>query len=91
MHFGVEKYIVAEMIHSERNPFMWWKEYQNDYKCLNILAKVFLSSPPSSVESERLFSFRGLVYTPKRNMLSANNGEQLMFLNYNLRLINMKY
>ncbi len=87
----VEKYISSEMIHSERNPLIWWKEYQKDYKYLNILAKVFLSSPPSSVESERLFSFGGLVYTPKRNRLSPNNGEQLMFLNYNLRLLNMKY
>ncbi len=70
MHFEVEKYIAAEMIHSERNPLMCWKEYQNDYKYLNILAKVFLSSPPSVVESERLFSFRGLVYAPKRNVIS---------------------
>ncbi len=64
VHFEVEKYIATEMIHSERNPLMWWKEYQNDYKYLNIFAKIFLSSPSSSVESERLFSFGGLVYTP---------------------------
>ncbi len=66
------------MIHSERKPLIWWKEYQKDYKYLNILTKVFLSSPPLSVESERLFSFGRLVYTPKRNRLSTNNGEQLM-------------
>ncbi len=52
VHLEVEKYISSEMIHSERNPLIWWKEYQKDYKYLNILAKVFLSSPPSSVESE---------------------------------------
>ena len=55
------------------------------------LAKRLLSAPPSSVESERLFSIGGNIYTPKRNRLTAEHGERLMFMNFNLRAFNFNY
>ena len=51
------------------------------------LAYKYLCSPPSTVESERLFSIGGNIYTPHRNRLSPDYGQKLMFLNYNLRLL----
>ena len=52
---------------------------------LSKLAARFLSAPPSSVESERLFSVGGQIYTPRRNRLAAETGKKLMFLNFNLK------
>lgn len=67
--------------------FKWWKIHQEKLPCLSILARKYLSCPPSSVESERVFSIGGNIYTPHRNRLSPEMGEMLMFLNYNLRLL----
>ena len=40
----------------------------------------YLSAPPSSVSSERLFSAAGRVYTENRNRLSPDTAEKLIFL-----------
>ena len=69
----------------------WWKVNCTRYPTLSKLAKRFLSAPPSSVESERLFSIGGNICTPKRNRLTAEHGQMLMFLNFNLRVIDFKY
>ena len=62
------------------------------FPCLSEMAQKYLSCPPSSVESERLFSIGGNIITSKRNRLGADNSEKLMFLNYNLRLFpELKY
>lgn len=67
--------------------FKWWNEHKILFPSLAVLARKFLSSPPSSVESERLFSIGGNIYTPHRARLNADMGEKLMFLNFNLRLL----
>ena len=66
-------------------PFTWWETNQLRLPKLSKLAARFLSAPPSSVESERLFSVGGQIYTPRRNRLAAETGKKLMFLNFNLK------
>ena len=73
------------------DPFMWWNENKDKYPHLSTLAKKYLSSPPSSVESERVFSIGGNVNTPKRNRLLPEMSESLIFLHYNLRILNYMY
>ena len=73
------------------NPLMWWKTNKQQYPNLASLAPKFLSAPPSSVESERLFSIGGNIITSKRGRLTAEHGERLMFLNFNLRAFNFEY
>ena len=75
----------------ETDPLVWWKENENQYPKIAKWAKRLLGAPPSSVESERLFSIEGNIYTPKRNRLTAENGETLMLLNFNLRAFNFDY
>jgi hypothetical protein len=49
---------------------------------LKQLAQRFLCPPPSSIESERLFSQLKMIYTDKRNSLSGEHAEQQLFLRY---------
>ena len=79
-------YKKMKILPKQENPFNWWKENQKIFPCLSIVAQKYLCCPPSSVESERVFSVGGNIYTAKRNRLKPEMGEKLIFLNYNLRL-----
>ncbi|KAF2361374.1 Major facilitator superfamily [Trinorchestia longiramus] len=50
-----------EMLTKEENPFMWWHENKPRFSLLSVLASKYLLAPPSSVESERIFS---VVHSP---------------------------
>ena len=66
----------------------WWSIMKDKMPKLAILANKYLCAPPSSVESERLFSIGGRVYTPLRNRLKPENGEMLMMLCHKIRHFN---
>lgn len=87
----IAKYMAMDKVQREANPLQWWGDNMIVLTSLAPLAKKYLSSPPSSIESERLFSIGGNIYSPHRNRLTASNGEMLMFLNYNLRMFNFSY
>ena len=59
------------------------------YSCKN--SRKYLSIPPVSVPSERLFSTAGQIATDTRNRLDADKIEMLLFLNKNLKCFNFKY
>jgi len=61
------------------------RKLKNIYTHLVRLARRYLSAPPSSVFSERLFSEAGNLYEQKRNRLLPKTGEKLLFLHYNLK------
>ena len=69
----------------EGDPVIWWKTHKDRLPKLAILANKYLCAPPSSVESERLFSVGGRIYTPLRSRLTPKNGEILMTLSHNIR------
>ena len=73
------------------DPVQWWKVNNSSFSYMSCLVKKYLCAPPSSVESERLFSVGGSIYSPKRNRMTADTGEMLMFLHYNLRALGFKY
>lgn len=87
----LDHYVALPLLARSDDPFQWWKKTQETLPRLSKLASKYLSAPPSSVESERLFSTGGNVYEPTRNRLCPENGETLMFLHYNLRVLNFKY
>jgi hypothetical protein len=70
------------------NSLLWWKANQSKYHHLSILARSYLSCPPTSVPSERLFSGAGLIYDEKRNRLHGETAEKWLFLKYSLPYIN---
>ena len=73
------------------SPFKWWSIIRHMTPHLGKLATKYLCSPPSSVESERLFSIAGLIYTHKRSKLLPENGERLMFINHNIKHFDYNY
>lgn len=87
LHQEINKYISLPTLTSEDNdiPFNWWKNTTNSFMNLKKLAIKYLSAPPSSVESERIFRTGGNIYEATRNRLSPENGELLMFCHFNLR------
>jgi len=71
-------------------PYKWWGAYQKfqSTACeskLILLAKRVLSAAPSSVMSERLFSVTGNIYEARRSRLLPEHGEQIAFLNFNMK------
>ena len=88
----IEKYKSITKLDEKEDPMKWWKDNSIIFPCLSILAQKYLSCPPSSVESERVFSGGGNIYTPNRNRIIPEMGERLMFLHFNLRLMpKLKY
>ena len=73
------------------DPILWWKTNINVFPELGRVAHKMLSSPPSSIEGERLFSTGGNVFSPHRNRLTPETGEKLMLLNFNLRIFSFEY
>jgi hypothetical protein len=87
----MEKYEGIDLLPRDENIFAWWKTNTSVFPTLSKLANKYLSSPPSSIESERLFSTGGNIHTPHRNRLLPETGEMLMFLHYNLRMFDFEY
>ena len=86
-----QKYILEQLISNNKNPLEWWQQHLVSYSLLSGLASKFLCAPPFSIESERFFSTGGNIFTPHRNQLLPQTGQQLMFLNCNIRLFDFKY
>ena len=66
--------------------YKWWANNHLRFKPLAELAQRYLSPPPTSVPSERLFSNAGDIYE-KRNRLTPDKAEMLLFIKNNYHLI----
>ena len=72
---------------SKLHPYTWWNNNQLQYPLLANLAKQYLCSPPTSLPSERLFSGAGILYDERRNKLTAEHAEMLLFIKNNMNLL----
>ncbi|CAM9526079.1 unnamed protein product, partial [Phaeothamnion confervicola] len=59
---------------------VWWRDRGVEFPKLALLARRVLCIPATSASSERLFSVAGQVVTKKRNRLSEQSVETLVFL-----------
>jgi hypothetical protein len=86
----LDRYMSESLISRTENPINWWKLNRSKYPKLSELMLKYLSAPPSSVTSERLFSAASQVYTENRNKLSPDNAEKLIFIMKNAKLVKMQ-
>lgn len=65
----------------------WWadKQKNHEFPLLCEVARRYLAPPPSTVDSERVFSKVGMMYAPKRKRLGGEKADMLLFLNTNLK------
>ena len=61
--------------YKQGDPLKWWHDNARRYPFLGNMAKQFLSAPPTSVPSERLFSGLGNLYSEKRSKLNPEHAE----------------
>ncbi len=87
----MDRYDDLSNVDQSANPLQWWHNNKASFPYMALLSKKYLCAPPSTVESERLFSVRGAIYSPKRNRITPDTGEMLMFLHYNLLVMGLDY
>ena len=68
----------------KKDPLEWWRENEQRFPKLQLLAKKYLCIPGSSVPAERLFSKAGELVSKRRNRLKPKNIDMMLFLNKNL-------
>ena len=85
----VAAYLLQPRLPLSKDPLAWWSANEHLYADVAAVARRFLSAPPTSVDSERLFSSAGNIYTDKRNGLLPEKADKLLFLKHNLPLVGL--
>ena len=67
-----------------QDSLLWWRVNEHRFPVLATVARAYLATPPSSVQSERIFSTAGDTLNEHRTRLTADNAERLIFLKFNL-------
>jgi hypothetical protein len=86
----VEMYLKEPIQDRHIDPLSYWKEKQIVWNGLAVMACKYLSIPPSSASSERLFSSAGDIISGERNRLAPEKAEIILFLKKNLPVFNYK-
>ena len=76
----VERYKAEPSIGIEDCPLQWWSNHEGAHSEMAYLARIYLSTPATSVPCERLFSLSGHVVQKKRAALSSENVNRLVCL-----------
>ncbi|XP_054272962.1 E3 SUMO-protein ligase ZBED1-like [Macrosteles quadrilineatus] len=76
----VNAYFQDGLVEKTVNPFVWWKQASSKYPILSKLAQNYLPIPATQASSERLFSAAGNIITQRRESLTPEHAEQLLFL-----------
>nr|CAD2168030.1 unnamed protein product [Meloidogyne enterolobii] len=79
----INQYLMDSHIARDSDPLVYWRN-KTLWPNLQQMAKIYLAAPPSSVESERVFSTLGGIYKPKRTSLKEENAKKQLFLHHHL-------
>lgn len=79
----LSRYLASPLLSWKCDPLEWWRINQASYPRLAIVARKYLCIPASSAPSERIFSTAGLIITEKRNRISDELAEDIIFLKKN--------
>ena len=81
----LELYLSEPCLPLNHNPLDFWKNESRTFPRLAKLAQKYLSIPPGSSVSERVFSTAGNIVTKKRSSLNPDRVNLLVFLNRNFK------
>jgi hypothetical protein len=77
----IERYVKAKLVIStEESVLTWWKKWAITYPKLSILAKSLFGIPASSCTSERIFSSTGRILEERRQNLSDDIVDDILFI-----------
>lgn len=76
-------YLSEPQINHNLEPCNWWREHENNYPTIAMLAKQILQIPASSASSKRIFSTDSNIITSKRSRLDPPDVSALIFLHHN--------
>jgi len=65
----------------------WWKERKGQFPCLFQAVKCLLSTPATSVPSERIFSEAGYIARARRSRIIPANLNKFLFIKKNLKYV----
>ena len=93
---SLQKFENSPTLKFRKSPLQFWKiiEAKTEKpwtKQMAILAKVYLTPPPTSADVERLFSSGSHVLNKFRNRLLPHNSEKLLFYHKNMSPINYQF
>ena len=72
------------------DPVKWWSNHGQSIPLLQKIALKLLNQPASSSCCERNWSTYGFIHSMKRNKLTPERAEDLVFVHCNLRLLSRK-
>ena len=73
------------------NPYQWWNDNQQRYPVLAKIARHYLSAPPTSVSSERVFSAVGNIYDDHRCRLTTDKAEMLLAIKVDTKITTLLF
>lgn len=80
----VNTYLAEPILPPTANPLEFWDDKRDIWPALSQVAQELLSCPPTTVQSERVFSVTGNILCPQRSQLAPQLMEKLAFLKVNL-------
>ena len=79
----LEQYLgISHLPHSE-DPVKFWRSHGTHFPQLASISRKVLAIPPTSSDSEQVFSCAGNIVSPVHNCLDPEKVNMLMFLNKN--------
>ncbi|KAH9641237.1 hypothetical protein HF086_003224 [Spodoptera exigua] len=85
------EYMADKRLPRDQDQLKYWQINSKRFGCLSHIVRTYLSTPATSVPSEQFFSAAGIVYDPHRNRLLGGKAAKLLFLKYNLPILNFNY
>ena len=85
MEVEIYTYFMESPIKLSENPLNWWKSKEAQYPKLAKVAKKYLCAPATSASSERVFSTAGFISQDRRNRISPEKVDKVIFLHNNMK------
>jgi hypothetical protein len=77
-------------IYKQSNPLPFWRDHQNKFLALSLLARRLFSIPVTSAAVERQFSSAGLTINQRRSSLDPDTVNDILFVRYVQNILGIK-